>query len=114
VPTSNHKLAEEGEDAIWVVPKRIGDDDVLHLINLVSLDDLWRNKAETPPVQTNVGLRYYTEDSIEAVYLASPDFNFGQSASLRHTAGEDERGRYIEFTVPQLSFWDMVYIRRAD
>jgi len=42
--------------------------DTLHLINLVALDDQWRNAAEIPKVQTNIGLRYYIgNDAIQAL-----------------------------------------------
>jgi hypothetical protein len=27
-------------------------------------------------------------------------------------SGQDEHGRYVEFTVPRLVYWDMVYLRR--
>jgi hypothetical protein len=114
VATTGQRLIKEGADGIWVVPRRIGPNDMLHLINLVELDDLWRNAAETPQVQTNIGLRYYVgNDAIEAVYLASPDFDFGRTMRLPYRSNQDERGRYIEFTVPRLAYWDMVYVRRT-
>jgi hypothetical protein len=114
VATTGHKLINEGADGIWVVPRRIGPYDMLHLVNLVTLDDIWRNAAETPPVQRNIGLRYYVgDDAIEAVYLASPDFNFGRTMLLPFTSDQDERGRYVQFTVPQLAYWDMVYMSRT-
>jgi dextranase len=58
-------------------------------------------------------LRYYVDDAIEAVYLASPDVDFGRTVRLAHTTGHDERGRYVEFTVPRLAYWDMVYALRS-
>ncbi len=113
VATTGQRLIDEGADGIWVVARQIGPYDMLHLVNLVTLDDLWRNAAETPPVQTHIGLRYYVgDDAIEGVHLASPDFDFGRTVSLPFTSGQDERGRYVEFTVPRLAYWDMVYVRR--
>jgi hypothetical protein len=114
VATTGHRLIAEGADGIWVVPRRIGSHDTLHLVNLVTLDDLWRNASETPPVQTAIGLRYYLgDDAIEAVHLASPDLDFGRTVSLPHTTGQDKRGRFVEFTVPRLAYWDMVYLKVA-
>ena len=111
--TSEHALIDEGANGIWVLPRRIGAYDVLHLVNLVTVDDLWRNAAGTPPVQEEIGLRYYIgDDQIEAVSLASPDLDFGRTMSLPFTSAEDEQGRYIEFTVPRLAYWDMLYVRR--
>jgi hypothetical protein len=112
VATTGQKLIEQGADGIWVVPRRIGPYDMFHLVNLVTLDDLWRNAAETPPVQTNIGLRYYVgDDTVRSVNLASPDFRFGRTLHLAFTRGQDDRGRYIEFTVPRLTYWDMLYVK---
>lgn len=114
VATTAHRLIPQGADGIWVVPRRIGPYDTLHLVNLVRLDDHWRNAAETPPVQEDIGLRYYVgDDSIDGVYLASPDFDFGRTAVLPFSNGQDERGRFVQFTVPRLAYWDMVYVRRS-
>jgi dextranase len=114
VAMSGQKLIDTGPNGIWVVPRRIGPYDTLHLLNLVTLDDLWRNaKVAAPPVQTDIKLRYYVDATIAGVYVASPDLNFGQATSLAYTSGQDGRGRYVEFTVPRLVYWDMVYLRRS-
>jgi dextranase len=114
VALSGQKLIDQGPNGIWVVPRRIGPYDTLHLLNLVTLDDLWRNaKVGAPPVQTDIKLRYYVGGTITGVYVASPDFNFGQATSLPYASGQDGRGRYVEFTVPRLVYWDMVYLRRS-
>jgi dextranase len=94
------------------VPRRIGPYDILHLVNLVTLDDQWRSSKQAPPMQTNIRLRYYASDRIDGVYLASPDVNYGRTSSLPFTTGQDPRGAYVEFIVPQLAFWDMIYVRR--
>ena len=110
---SGQKLIDTGSNGIWVVPRRIGPYDTLHLVNLVTIDDLWRDaKVGAPPVQTDIKLRYYVDATIAGVYVASPDFNFGQATQLPYTSGQDGRGRYVEFTVPRLVYWDMVYLRR--
>jgi hypothetical protein len=114
VAMSGQKLIDTGANGIWVVPRRIGPYDTLHLVNLLTLDDLWRNaKVGAPPVQTNIKLRYYVDATIAGVYVASPDLNFGQATQLPYTSGQDGRGRYVEFTVPRLVYWDMVYLRRS-
>jgi dextranase len=114
VAMSGQKLIDTGPNGIWVVPRRIGPYDTLHLLNLVTLDDLWRTaKVGAPPVQTDIKLRYYVDATIAGVYVASPDLNFGQATSLAYTSGQDGRGRYVEFTVPRLVYWDMVYLRRS-
>jgi dextranase len=110
---SGQSLIDKGSNGIWVVPRRIGPYDILHLVNLVTLDDLWRNAKALPPVQTGIRLRYYVGDTMDGVYVATPDFNFGRATSLPYTSGQDQRGRYVEFTVPKLVYWDMVYLHRG-
>jgi dextranase len=110
---TGQKLLDTGANGIWVVPRQIGPYDMLHMINLVGLDDLWRTSKVAPPVQTNIRLRYYVgTDTVDSVCVASPDLNFGRSTLLRFVRGKDQRGPYVEFTVPQLVIWDMVYLRR--
>jgi hypothetical protein len=114
VALSGQKLIDTGANGIWVVPRRIGPYDTLHLINLVTLDDLWRNaKTGAPPIQTDIKLRYYVDAAIAGVYVASPDVDFGQARTLPYMSGRDGRGQYVEFTVSRLAYWDMVYLRRA-
>ncbi|MDB6091598.1 MAG: Carbohydrate binding family 6 [Gammaproteobacteria bacterium] len=113
VAMSGQRLIDKGSNGIWVVPRRIGPYDILHLVNLVTLDDLWRNAKALPPVQTGIRLRYYVGDTMDGVYVATPDFNFGRATSLPYTSGQDQRGRYVEFTVPKLVYWDMVYLHRG-
>ena len=114
VATTGQRLITDGGDGIWVVPRRIGPYDLLHLVNLVGQDDLWRNAASTPPIQTKVGLRYYVGDEVvTGVEVATPDADFGRTVSLSYTSGVDQRGRYVEFTVPRLAYWDMLIVRRA-
>lgn len=113
VALSEHHLIDSGANGIWVVPRRIGPYDILHLINLVGVDDRWRNASEAPQLQHDIRLRYYIGDAaIDGVYLASPDFDFGRTVALDYTNGEDERGRYVDLIVPQLRYWDMVYVIR--
>jgi dextranase len=113
VNLSGARLIDSGSNGIWVVPRQIGPYDVLHLINLVGVDDLWRNASEAPQAQENIRLRYYVGDAaIGGVYLASPDFDSGRTVALAYMSGEDARGRYVELTVPRLLYWDMVYLVR--
>lgn len=34
----------------------------------------------------------------------------GRSRELAFEKGEDEKGGYITFTVPELAYWDMIYM----
>lgn len=103
-------------NTIWTNIKKTGTDDVLHLINLLGNDGTWRDAGKsTAPVQTNLPVKYYLgpDENPTAVHVASPDSSQGASTSLAYTTGTDSAGRYVSFTVPSLTNWDMVYIDRT-
>ncbi len=89
---------------------------MIHLINLLGNNGTWRDAGKaTPTVQTNLPVKYYLgpDENPTAVRVASPDTAHGASSSLTYTTGTDSTGRYISFTVPSLTNWDMVYIDRT-
>jgi hypothetical protein len=51
------------------------------------------------------------EDTIAQVEWASPDTDNGASHHLAFTRGTDSQGPYVQFTVPRLDYWDMVYFK---
>lgn len=101
-------------NTIWTALARDPDHDLIHLVNLLGNDDQWRNTAATPPTLTNLDVRYYLGPDADptGVHLASPDLDHGVSTSLPFTTGTDAAGRYVEFTVPSLEYWDLIYISR--
>jgi GH15 family glucan-1,4-alpha-glucosidase len=100
---------------VWQMVKRKSNYDIVHLINLIGNDDQWRNGGVQPTFQTNVGVKYYPgpNASITGVYLASPDTDHGVTSSLSYSTGSDSRGNYVQFTVPSLKYWDMIYVKRT-
>lgn len=100
---------------VWEMVKRKPGYDIIHLINLIGNDDQWRNSGVQPTFQTNVGVKYYPgpNATISGVYLASPDNDHGVTSSLTYTTGSDTQGNYIQFTVPSLKYWDMIYVKRT-
>lgn len=103
-------------NTIWTNIKKTSTDDVIHLINLLGNDNTWRDAGKaTSPVQTNLPVKYYLgpDENPSAVKVASPDSAHGMSSILSFSTGTDSTGRYISFTVPQLTNWDMIYIDRT-
>jgi GH15 family glucan-1,4-alpha-glucosidase len=100
---------------VWEMVKRKSSYDIIHLINLIGNDDQWRNSGVQPTFQTNVGVKYYPgpNATITGVYLASPDNDHGVTSSLTYTTGTDTQGNYVQFTVPSLKYWDMIYVKRT-
>ena len=58
-------------------------------------------------------VKYYVDEGrpIHHVWVASPDRNDGNSQKLDFTTGRDEKGSYVEFDVPQLDLWNVIYMR---
>ena len=119
--TTSNKVSVDGyassrdgaSDTIWTYTRSGGDYEILHLLNLLGTDNEWRDvdrtKAE-PEKAADISVKYYYSSDVNSVYLASPDIDDCRSRSLAFTKGEDSDGRYVEFTVPSLEYWDMIYM----
>ncbi len=102
-------------NTVWAYAKTGGGYHLLNLINLLGEANVnWRDdngNYPAPTPQTNVDVRYYCGDAkITGVHWATPDRDHGKSNSLPFTTGTDAAGRYVQFTVPSLAYWDMVYL----
>ncbi len=101
---------------VWAFAKNTGDTHMLNLINLLNATNTnWRDdnaNYPTPPTQTNVVVKYYYGSGATPTHVswASPDTNNGRMASLAATPGSDSNGSFVQFTLPSLAYWDMVYL----
>ena len=99
---------------VWIFSKADAQSEVYHFINLTGTDNGWRDEKQlkkAPALQQHVKTRIYTNQPVQAVWLASPDGETIATAALPFTAGKDAEGAYIEFTQPSLSYWNMVFLR---
>lgn len=102
------------DDTVWTYTRADADYEVLHLINLLGTDNEWRDergKKEAPQPVQNLTVKYYTDRPVQKLYMASFLADHGMSRELSFEAGEDAGGSYITFTVPELAYWDMVYMK---
>jgi dextranase len=101
-------------NTIWFLSRHCSEFEVLHLVNLLGNDDQWRNVANTPPLLNNLAVKYRLGPNavVKRVYLASPDLNHGSGQSLPYIIGSDTQDTFVSFTVPSLSYWDMIYFER--
>lgn len=115
VEIADQKVSTDGQsDTIWAYTKTDGEYEILHLINLLGTDNEWRDergKKETPVYTEDFRVKYYTDQEVTQVYMASFSYEDGISRALSFEKGEDSNGRFVEFVVPVLEYWDMVYIR---
>ncbi len=103
-------------NAVWAFAKSGGVVRTISLINLIGeRNTAWKDdNADYPPPtpQTDVTVKYYCgRGAVGGVNLASPDAEGGRSTALSYRTGADGAGRYVQFTVPRLNYWDLIYIR---
>lgn len=103
------------DNTVWHIQKRTPDYHIVHLINLLNNDDEWRNSANQPVFKSNLATKIYIGDNetISHVYVASPDLNHGETEELTFTSGTDSNGKYVSFTLPDLKYWDMIYMDKS-
>lgn len=102
---------------IWAFARSSGSTDVLHFVNLLgNTTNSWEDadgNDPTPPVQHNVPVTYcYAYGTRRTVNFASPDLNGGASTRLHFTRGSHGNRDCLTFTLPELNYWDMVWITR--
>lgn len=111
---SGQRLDDHGGGVIHPILRRGPGVDIVHLVNLVGVDDdQWRNAAPAPVPQVDVRIRYrlLPHARVTGVSLASPDLRGGQPSPPVYTTREDPTGTFVEATIPRLEYWDMVVIR---
>lgn len=103
-------------NSVWYFVKELDDYEVLQLINFSELQSMnWRDDSgtqEKPARQQDVRIKYYTDQAVTNVLIATPDLYEGISMALEYTQGEDENGKFIEFVVPDLIYWDMIMMKK--
>lgn len=102
---------------IWYLSRRSHEREIVHLINLRGNDDKWRNFADTPtpvPADTVVKYRLGPHAGVSSIHVASPDQNGGMSQPIGIDAvGTDSVGDFVQFRIPELLYWQMIYIGRT-
>ena len=115
VEIADYKTSKDGQsDTIWTYTRSDGEHEILHLINLLGTDNEWRDergKKEAPEYVERLHVKYYTKRDIMQVHMASFSIEGGISSELSFEQGEDANGKYIEFVIPVLEYWDMVYMK---
>jgi dextranase len=108
--SGTHALSKDAQtNTIWTVVKLWpGTYDTVSLINLYGVDNIWRNLSGSPTTQTNMQFKYYVDRKVYQVYLATPDDGLGRPQPLGFTDGTDGQGYYVQVTVPQLQYWDLL------
>ena len=114
VEVEKYPFSRNGQsNTIWVYTRADKKHEILHLINLLGTDNIWRDENGDKPVPIcakDICIKYYTDKEIMQVFMASFSVNQGMSIKLPFEKGQDMEGGYIIFQIPELSYWDMVYM----
>jgi dextranase len=101
---------------VWAISKKTFGFNIIHLVNLLnSTTAAWNDFNGTcpvPPMLGNLAVKMYYTGSIGGgnLWYGSPDINNGQPTQLSYTTGSDSGGNFINFTVPELEYWDMIWL----
>lgn len=99
--------------------------DTLNLVNLMGSTNKWQvynnqdNNSHNIQPQKNLWIKYYPSEqnaNIKHVYVSSPDpYYQGKRIELPFKEYTDPSGhKYVEFEVPSLDVWDLVYMTATD
>jgi len=101
-------------NTIWTIARRKQETTIIHLINLEGSSDAhWRDiemKRPDAPVLENLHVAVSSPEEIRSVGWASPDMDSGQLHSVPFQKRRDSGTQWIEFTLPQLHYWDTVFL----
>ncbi|WP_319590201.1 glycoside hydrolase family 66 protein [uncultured Draconibacterium sp.] len=96
--------------AVATVCKKVGNNQVVHLINFTdSRSQQWRDNEGTqaiPALIKDAPVSIATNQTVKKVWVASPDIIGGASRSLEFS----QSGNEVVFTLPELKYWTMVVL----
>ncbi len=104
--------AKQADDKIWPIVRENDGTIALSLINLLGLKSPeWNGLLPAdPPRQENLALRFYTDRSPGRIWWATPDEDNLAARVLDFNTEKDERGTYVTFRVPWLTWWDLIVL----
>ncbi len=97
---------------VWPIVREGNDTISFSLVNLLEIaSPEWNGLLlADPALQKNLQIRLYTEFSVTRLWWATPDGDDPTGQPLTFNRGEDEGGKYIEFSIPSLAYWDLIVL----
>jgi dextranase len=111
----NGTFSSYGEpNKIWTMVKEMPGIKTINLINFTGIEsDIWNEEKQNKPVTVkDIFVKALIDEPIKGVYIASPDLNGGISEKVQYKYVDigGNRGGYIQFTIPKLEVWNLIYI----
>lgn len=99
-------------ESVWALIKEKPGYKIINLINYSEIKDMNWNvpKERLSSEATDIEVSVLTCNKVKGVYVASPDFEEGKALELDFLYVDSDQGRKIQFIVPKLKIWDLVYI----
>lgn len=112
-------------NTVYAFSKSNGTIDTLNLVNLMGSTNKWQvyntndNNSHNVQEQKNLWIKYYPSEQdqdIKHIYVSSPDSYYqGKRIEVPFKEMMDPSGhKYVEFEVPDLQIWDLVYMTTQD
>lgn len=101
------------KDTINTLVKHTENYKIINLINYLGVDnDKWNEeKSSLPAAVHDIEVTAMVVEDVEGVYVASPDYNNGLAEEIPFKFVEHGEGNAIQFTIPKLEVWNLVYIK---
>jgi len=108
----SHPVSTYGEaDKLWLTIREKESRKCLYFVNLCGCEnDYWNKGKNTPVPQEDVRIVVQVDGCVQNVYAASPDGESMQAQGLPFTCSENDKGAFIEFTLPRIDNWSVVWI----
>lgn len=99
-------------NSIWTLIKQNKNFRIINLVNFTGIENMKWNNAdkEHPEKVSNIEVTALIVNRVKGIYIASPDFNFGNSMKLDYKYVKNGDCKSIRFTIPKLDLWDTIYI----
>lgn len=97
---------------IWITIRENASLKCIYLVNLCGISDDYWNKGKTKPLrQSDLKFVVQIDREIKGVFSASPEVDHANSIELAHTVFSTDKGMFIEFVLPELELWTVIYIK---
>ena len=112
-------------NTVYTFSKSNGTVDTINLVNLMNSTNQWQiddakdNSSHDVQEQKNLWIKYYPSEQnqdIKHIYISSPDSYYeGKRIEVPFKEMVDPSGnKYVEFKVPDLEIWDLIYMTTQD
>lgn len=102
--------AEAGK--VWITIRENESFKCLYFINLCGCkEDNWNKGKTAPIIRKDLAFTVNVDVDIQGVYCASPDRDSCRSELLEYSYIENEKGKFVKFTVEELYVWTVVYLK---